>query len=213
MSEISEDWYLEFSRKYVDKNIEVLKHLDMESISRVGLQLYNAKQNGKQIFFCGNGGSMSIATHMACDFGKGTKGSRGSKRYRAISLDNISWITAQANDGEDYFNKGNFTGNYEHGYDGIFVGQLENLINAGDIVFVISSSGNSSNIINALDYSKDRGALTIAMVGFDGGKAAEKADNVILVPTAKGEYGLVEGIHEIIHHLLYEAAIELERLS
>ena len=74
------------------------------------------------------------------------------------------------------------------------------------MLFAISSSGNSASIVNALLFGKDRGARRVAMVGFGGGEAARLADLVIHVPTAPGEYGLVEGVHSVIHHLLYESA-------
>ncbi|EMM94659.1 phosphoheptose isomerase family protein [Leptospira interrogans serovar Zanoni str. LT2156] len=88
---------------------------------------------------------------------------------------------------------------------------MENFINPGDIAFGISSSGNSPNVINALLFAKEKGAKTIAMVGFDGGQALKIADMALFVPSEKGKYGIVEGVHEVIHHLLYEFAVLLEK--
>ncbi len=102
---------------------------------------------------------------------------------------------------------------------------MENFINPGDIAFGISSSGNSPNVINALLFAKEKGAKTIAMVGFDGGQALKIADMVgfdggqalkiadmaLFVPSEKGKYGIVKRIHEVIHHLLYEFAVLLEK--
>ncbi len=205
---------LKFAKAFKDENIDSLNKLDLEAIAKVALALYSAKEKGKNIFFFGNGGSHSIATHLACDFGKGVKvnGKKDQKFYRPISLDNAAWLTAQANDGEAPFVEGKHPGNYSHGYDGAFVGQMENFIGEGDVAFGISSSGNSPNVVNALLFAKEKKAVTIAMVGFDGGQAAKVSDHVIIVPSEKGKYGLVEGIHEVIHHYLYEFAKKLEGL-
>jgi len=148
-----------------------------------------------------------MATHLTCDLGKGPK-PEGTPitPYRVMSLDNAAWLTAQANDGEHYFLKGGYPGAYTHGYDGVFVGQLENFIRENDVAFGISSSGNSQNVINALLFAKEKKATTIAMVGFGGGKAAQIADHVIHIPTEKGAYGIVEGAHGALHHILYEIA-------
>lgn len=205
-----DEYIRDYATDYIKRTHEILDKLDLDVISNVGKLLYDAKEAGNMIYFCGNGGSNSIATHFACDFGKGTKFDASKKKYKVMSLDNAAWITAQANDGEKYFINNRFPGTYTHGYDGAFVGQLENFLQEDDIVFAISSSGNSPNVVNALLYAKDNKAKTVAMVGFDGGQSAKIADYTILVPTIKGEYGMVEGIHEVIHHLLYEAARGLE---
>jgi D-sedoheptulose 7-phosphate isomerase len=202
-----------FSKEFLTEIQKSINDLDIESIARVAVLLYEAKEKGKNIFFFGNGGSHGIASHLACDFGKGTKinGKSGQKFYRVYGLDNPAWLTAQANDGKEPFTEGKYPGEYTHGYDGVFVGQMENFIGEGDIAFGISSSGNSQNVINGLLFAKERGCKTIAMVGFDGGKALKIADEVLFVPTEKGKYGAVEGVHEVIHHLLYEYAILLEK--
>lgn len=203
----------EFSTSFVSENIEAIRTIDVDAIAKVAQLLYEAKESGNNIFFFGNGGSHSIATHLACDFGKGTKitGAKNQKFYKVFGLDNAAWITAQANDGKEPFTEGDYPGTYEHGYDGIFVGQMENFIQPGDVAFGISSSGNSRNVTNALEFAKEKGGKTVAMVGFDGGRAAQIAEHVILVKSDKGKYGLVEGLHEVIHHLLYEFAIKLEK--
>lgn len=198
-----------FAREFTGRSIDLLRDLDIDAIVRVARVLYEAKESDRRIFFFGNGGSFSLASHLAADFGKGTKRS-GKKRYKALSLDNTAWLTAQANDGPGPFLTGDHPGTYQHGYDGVFVGQLENFLEDGDVLFAISASGNSPNVVNALLYGKAHGARTVGLLGFDGGEAARLADHVILVPTSKGEYGLVEGVHSVIHHLLYEAAKRLE---
>ncbi|TGM94163.1 SIS domain-containing protein [Leptospira levettii] len=204
-----------FSKQFLEETIESIQKLDIDSIVRVAVLLFEAKENGKNIFFFGNGGSHGIASHLACDFGKGTKisGKKNQKFYRVFGLDNPAWLTAQANDGKEPFTEGDYPGNYQHGYDGVFVGQMENFIEEGDIAFGISSSGNSPNVVNGLLFAKQKGCKTVAMVGFDGGEALKIADEVLFVKTEKGKYGLVEGVHEVIHHLLYEYAIKLEQTN
>jgi D-sedoheptulose 7-phosphate isomerase len=203
---------IQFANDFYQEIVKCVKELDKELIAKVANLLYQAKEEGRQIFFFGNGGSHSIATHLACDLGKGTKvtGKKIQKFYKVFGLDNAAWLTAQANDGKEPFTEGDYPGTYSHGYDGVFVGQMENFIQAGDIAFGISSSGNSPNVINALLFAKQKGAITIAMVGFDGGKAAEIADYTILVKTDKGKYGVVESVHEVVHHYIYELAKKLE---
>ena len=194
-----------------DETVRVLENLDLAAVVRAAEILHEAKEEGRHIFLFGNGGSHSIATHLAADLGKGTKGVRpGQKLYKVWSLDNEAWLTAQANDGEAFFLDGGYAGVYRHGYDGAFVGQLENFLSPGDVLFAISSSGNSPNVLNALLFGRERGARSIALVGFDGGEAARLADHVILVPTPRGAYGLVEGVHSVVHHLLCEHARRLE---
>lgn len=203
---------LEFCDEFFAECRAALEKVDKVELATVAGLLYEAKCAGQTIFFFGNGGSQSIANHLACDFGKGTKlaAFSGQKVYRCMSLDSNAWLTAQANDGAAYFKERGLPGNYEHGYDGAFVGQMENFIREGDVAFAISSSGNSPNVLNALEFAKSKGARTIAMVGFDGGRAAAIAEHVILVPTQKGQYGVVEGTHSLIHHYLYELARRFE---
>ena len=202
-----------FSAQFLAETMGLLSKLDTEAIGTVARLLYETKERDGQIFFFGNGGSHSIATHLACDFGKGTKqpGRPDLKMYRVFALDNAAWITAQANDGPGPFlYPDRYPGRYSHGYDGVFVGQMENFIRPGDVAFAISSSGNSPNVVNALKFARVQNAVTVALVGFDGGEAGRIADHCICVKTQPGRYGLVEGVHEVVHHLLYEYAIALE---
>jgi D-sedoheptulose 7-phosphate isomerase len=201
-----------FAVNYIKESILILNELDLEMISKVSEILYESKEKGKNIFFFGNGGSHSIASHIAGDLGKGTKiiGKKNQKFYKTFALDNPAWLTAQANDGKEPFLEGSYPGIFLHGYDGIFVGQMENFFQKGDIAFGISSSGNSPNVINALLYAKQNDGITISMTGFDGGGAKKISDYSIHIECEKGNYGLVEGIHEVIHHYLYENARRLE---
>jgi D-sedoheptulose 7-phosphate isomerase len=136
------------------------------------------------LFFCGNGGSAATASHFANDLrtcqvlGKGCN---------AISLTDVSGITCAGND---------------FGYESCFVKQLESLFNPGDVVVGISASGNSENVIRALQYANENGGESVAIVGFDGGRMKEIAQTVVHVKSEVGEYGLVEDIHLMLDHLI-----------
>jgi D-sedoheptulose 7-phosphate isomerase len=107
---------------------------------------------------------------------------------RVMSLsDNISWLTALAND---------------EGYDRVFSGQLENFARSGDVLVVISASGNSPNLVDAVEFARQRELLTIGFLGFDGGVLKNKVDDYLWLPTEKGAYGLVESGHSLLCHIL-----------
>jgi D-sedoheptulose 7-phosphate isomerase len=107
---------------------------------------------------------------------------------RVMSLsDNVSWLTALAND---------------EGYDRIFAGQLENFARSGDVLIVISASGNSPNLVKAVELARGRGVTTIGFLGFDGGVLKDQVDDYLWVPTEKGAYGLVESFHTLLCHIL-----------
>jgi len=176
----------EFSEKYSGYLGELFSKIDHDVVEKIIDSFIEAERNGKTIYFMGNGGSAAIATHFACDIGKGTK--TANKMFKAISLaDNLSMFTAYAND---------------LGYEHVFSKQLENTLEKGDIVVCISSSGNSKNVINAAEYAKTVGAKTISFVGFDGGKLKEISDICLWIPSHLGEYEIVEDIHDVVHHLI-----------
>lgn len=164
----------------------LLQKLDVQAVSAFVDLLLDARNRGARIFFCGNGGSASTASHFACDIAIGTRAA--DKPFKVIALtDNNAVMTAIAND---------------FGYDHLFTKQLEALMEPGDVVVAISASGNSPNVINALDFAKSRSGKTVALTGFDGGKMRNMADVVIHTDTAKGEYGPVEDMHMFLNHLV-----------
>jgi D-sedoheptulose 7-phosphate isomerase len=168
---------------------EVKKALDLFEFNEEILQvLKNSIKNKQTIFVAGNGGSASIASHYVCDLSKGaTKNwSENFKRYKAICLsNNIGYITAISNDSH---------------YDEIFKQQLINLAAPGDILVMISSSGNSPNIIEALKFAKSHGMVTIGISGFKGGKLREMSDYSASLNF--DSYELCEDIHAIFGHFL-----------
>jgi D-sedoheptulose 7-phosphate isomerase len=183
----------EIMEKYLQAFAALLDRVDMDAVERVSLHLACARSTGSTVFVAGNGGSAAIASHWVNDLGKATK-CDGFKPMRVMCLsDNVSWLTALAND---------------EGYERVFSGQLENFARAGDVLIVISSSGNSMNLVRAVELAKTREVLTIAFLGFDGGALKEKVDDYIWLPTEKGSYGLVEPGHEMICHLLTKCLAE-----
>ena len=165
----------------------LLKSIDRSAIERISHRLCAARESGATIFIAGNGGSAAIASHLVNDLGKATK-RPGSPPVRVMSLsDNVSWLTALAND---------------EGYERVFAGQLENFAKKGDVLVVISSSGNSLNLVRAVELARTREVTIIGLLGFDGGTLKPLTDDCLLVSTAKGSYGLVEPMHEMICHLL-----------
>jgi len=176
-----------FTERYFSYLNEVLKAIDKQEIEQFISTILDARKRKVNIFFIGNGGSASTASHYANDLSIGTQSFEHP--FKVISLtDNQAVITAIAND---------------YGYDQIFVQQLRVLANKGDVVVGISASGNSSNLINAFNYAKANGIKTVALTAFNGGKMKEIADEGIHVPTEMKEYGPAEDAHMILDHLVH----------
>ena len=162
-----------------------------ESIAELIGLLVETFKNERQIFVFGNGGSAANASHFATDLGKGSSDKLG-KRFRVLSLnDNVSWMTALAND---------------YSYEDVFVGQLQNYGKPGDVALALSVSGNSPNCIKALEWSKKNGLRTVALVGAKRGKMAEIAEHVVVIKDT--HYGRVEDAQMGICHLLCYALME-----
>ena len=176
----------EFSKYYFNYLSSILDKINVDDIARFVGALMDAREKESSIYFIGNGGSASTASHFANDIAIGTKLSH--KSFRAISLcDNQAIITAIAND---------------YGYEYIFSKQLDNLLDKDDVVVAISASGNSQNLIHAIVSAKQKGAITIGLTAFDGGKLGQETDINVHVPTNKGEYGPSEDAHMILDHLV-----------
>jgi D-sedoheptulose 7-phosphate isomerase len=161
----------------------ILDQIDTADLCAVVKAIRVARDTGGTIFIAGNGGSAATATHWVNDLGKATKVS-GRPALRVVSLsDNVSWLTALAND---------------EGYDRVFAGQLENFGSPGDLLIVISASGNSPNLLRAVDTAEACGMGTIGLLGFDGGRLRRRLDHVLWVRTPVGAYGLVETAHTLL---------------
>lgn len=176
----------DYVRSYFDYLSSVLKSVDENKVAEMIDAFLNARKDGKTIYFIGNGGSAATASHFANDIAIGTR--TKDRHFKAVSLtDNVAVLTALGND---------------EGYDFIFQKQLEVLIEKGDILVAISASGNSPNLIKAVEFVKSKGNKVIGLTGFDGGKLKALSDISVHLNTPKGEYGPVEDFHMIIDHLI-----------
>jgi D-sedoheptulose 7-phosphate isomerase len=175
----------QFTDGYFSELKKTLEDIPMNKVERIVQMIYEAYCNNKYVFIMGNGGSASTASHFACDLAKGTI-CEGKPRFRVVSLnDNMPLITALSND---------------FGYERVFIEQLMNLVNPGDLVIGITGSGNSPNVLKAVEYAKKQGAKTIGLIGFGGGKLQEMVDEHITV--SNNNYGQVEDIHLILAHAI-----------
>jgi len=178
--------------EYINEMQQVLAGTPERSIERTIELLFDAWKKRNQIFIIGNGGSASTASHMANDLSKATI-VPGKPRMRVIALtDNISIITAWANDTS---------------YDNIFKEQLENLLQDGDLVLGISASGNSPNVLRAMEFAGRRNAVTIGWTGRNGGKLKDLVDECLKPPT--DDVGMIESVHMVLDHLVTD---ELRRM-
>lgn len=172
-------------QEYLEKEIETIRSMDLDSINMVMNVLEDARLTGKRIFICGNGGSAATASHYCCDFNKGVSEKQDAKYNLECLSDNVPTMMAVAND---------------IGYEEVFRFPLKNKMNPGDVLIGISGSGNSKNVVNAMEYAKSIGGTTIAIVGYDGGKMKEMADYNIHANINNMQ--ISEDIHMIIDHLM-----------
>jgi len=179
----------QFAKGYFNHILKLLSEIDTNTIAEFVNEMQKARASHNTIFFIGNGGSASTASHMANDFGTDIRKKGGSELpFRALSLtDNNAVMMAIAND---------------DGYDNLFVNQLRIHYRTGDKLVAISASGNSPNIVSAAEWVKERDGIVMSLVGFDGGKLKNISDITIHVKTTKGDYGPVEDVHMIMDHLL-----------
>lgn len=180
----------DFIDEYLREITRCLSSLDKEKIELVIDVLVAAYKKDRKVFILGNGGAASTASHMACDLGKGTLQrvyDNTERRFRVISLtDNVAIMTAFAND---------------LSFDDIFIQQLRNLVETDDVVIALSGSGNSRNVVKAVEYAKSCGAITIGILGFKtGGKLGRMVDYSII--TDSNHYGPIEDIQSVINHII-----------
>lgn len=165
-----------------------LDKLDFGTIDQVVHTILRAYNRDQMIFLFGNGGSAALASHLACDLGKGTVNG-GGKRLRALALtDNVPLMTAWANDSK---------------YEDIFAEQLSNLVQRNDVAFAISASGNSLNVLRALKVARHAGAITVGLTGFQGGKMKELCDQCMIVPCDNMQ--IIEDLHLCAAHAVFTA--------
>lgn len=172
-------------KNYIKAEIDIIKSLDIEKIKNIILTLKKAHSFGHKIFICGNGGSAATASHYCCDFNKGVSGDCDVSTNFICLTDNIATITAIAND---------------ISYDDIFSYQLKNRLEEGDILFVISGSGNSKNIVKAMEIAKQKHNIIIGLCGYDGGKVKQMSDLCLHVNIDNMQ--IVEDIHMMLDHCM-----------
>lgn len=179
----------QYARDYLNTLKTVLDRCPLEVLDRLVGVLETAHREGRQIFIIGNGGSAATASHMMNDLCKGTLGHKGDApwpRFKVIALtDNVSLMTAWANDTD---------------FNHIFSEPLKNFAQNGDVLIAISASGNSPNVIAAVEVARQRGLTVLGLTGFGGGKLAQMADVAFVVPS--DEYGPVEDLHMILDHII-----------
>jgi D-sedoheptulose 7-phosphate isomerase len=170
----------------------VLMEVPIGAVQRVVDIFRSARDRGSFIYIAGNGGSSATASHWVNDLGKATKRS-GRPPLRVMCLsDNVPWFSALSND---------------EGYERTFAGQLENFASPGDVLICISASGNSSNLLRAVELARKRELTSVALVGFDGGALSGLVDEVVCIRTEKDAYELVEDVHSSICHAITKCLV------
>lgn len=177
----------DYARRYCNHMAQVLAALDVDAVARAIEAMQRTSENGKSLFFIANGGSAATASHFVNDLVAGSY-VEGAPKLRAYCLsDNMATVTALGNDA---------------GYENIFAHQLRVDMVPGDLVYAMSVSGNSENIIRAVDYARANGGTTVGIAGFDGGRLAKAVDIPVIIPSTKDEYGPVEDVFNVLDHII-----------
>jgi D-sedoheptulose 7-phosphate isomerase len=176
------------SQNYFLSVQSALLELPFATIDRVIEALWHAYLEHRSVYVFGNGGSAALASHCACDLGKGTV-VNGNRRFRALALtDNVPLLTAWANDAS---------------YEDVFAEQLATLVHKRDVALAISGSGNSPNVLKGLQVAKDAEAFTIGLTGFQGGRMKALCDLCVIVPSDNMQ--IIEDLHVCVNHAIFSA--------
>lgn len=174
------------AKAYLQQVSEVLKRLPFALIDQVVDRLWKAYREDQAVYLFGNGGSAALASHCACDLGKGTI-MNGNRRFRVLALtDNVPLLTAWANDAC---------------YADVFAEQLRSFLRKDDVVFALSASGNSPNVLNALSLAQEVGASTMGLTGFQGGKMKALCELCVVIPSENMQ--VIEDIHLSVTHSIF----------
>jgi D-sedoheptulose 7-phosphate isomerase len=174
-----------FAAEYKKSTLQAMEYIDLEKVDQAIEWFREARDSGRRIFVCGNGGSASTASHFACDMVKGASFERPT-RFKMLALtDSLPTLTAYSND---------------VGYDVVFAEQLRNFAEPGDLFMAISGSGNSPNVLRAIEYANSAGCRTIALTGRDGGKLGPLAQLNIQVSVP--HMGRIEDAHFVVCHMI-----------
>ncbi|MCA9932307.1 MAG: SIS domain-containing protein [Ardenticatenaceae bacterium] len=183
---------MSYAQIYFQQLQAILDRIDQAPIEKTITWLHDARMNGRTIFIMGNGGSASTASHFVCDLAKNTRHA-SAPPFKVIGLtDNMAILSAYAND---------------EGYENVFAQQLASLVQPGDIVIGISTSGNSPNVLRAIEMARHRQARTIGFTGFSAGQLGSMVDLQVHVPSDCIEQ--VEDIHLVFEHLITKALREM----
>src|SRR5215472_8815089 len=175
------------ARQYFEELQRVVTGLSHEGTDQIADALFKAYESGRIVYTFGNGGSAALASHFACDLGKGTAYCNGGKRFRVLALtDNIPTLTAWANDSS---------------YEDVFSEQLRNFVHQQDVAFAISGSGKSKNVLNALEVAREAGATTVGISGFEGGQMKSLCDICVVVPSNNMQ--IIEDMHLAMAHAIF----------
>lgn len=184
---------MNFPAEYKKRVLEAIERIDLEKVNEAIVWFREARDAGRRIFVCGNGGSSATASHFAGDMLKGA-GDNSPKRFRILALtDSVPTLTAYSND---------------VGYDAVFVEQLRNFAEHDDILMTISGSGNSPNVVRAMEYANSVGCRTIALTGRNGGKLGPLARLNIQVDVP--HMGRIEDAHMIVCHMIFYCFMDTE---
>jgi D-sedoheptulose 7-phosphate isomerase len=176
---------MSFPERYKSDVVNAIETIDLEKVGQAIDIFSRAREEGRRIFVCGNGGSASTASHFACDMVKGASFNRPA-RFRIMALtDSLPTLTAYSNDVH---------------YECVFVEQLKNFAEPGDVVMAISGSGNSPNVLRAVEYGNLIGCHTIALTGRDGGKLGPLAE--LNIQVSHPHMGRIEDGHMVVTHMI-----------
>ena len=171
---------------YLQQVSDVLKRLPFALIDQIVDGLWNAYREDRAVYLFGNGGSAALASHCACDLGKGTI-MNGHRRFRVLALtDNVPLLTAWANDAC---------------YADVFAEQLRSFLRKDDVVLAFSASGNSPNVLNALALAQEIGAFTMGLTGFQGGKMKALCQRCVVIPSENMQ--VIEDLHLSVAHSIF----------
>ncbi|MHC1738581.1 MAG: SIS domain-containing protein [Ignavibacteriaceae bacterium] len=173
--------------EYRENLLALFDGIEINILEKIVAEFIRAYKGNNTIFICGNGGSAATASHFQVDFAFFVR-YFARKRFKIRSLtDHVPMITAIGND---------------HSYEDIFYDQLKDNFVRGDVLVAISASGNSMNVVKAVQYANELGGTTIGLVGFRGGKLKENVQICLYTPNPEGQYGPIEDLHMIIDHLI-----------
>jgi len=173
---------------YFNTVVQVIAQMPLAAVDRIVQMLFQAYESNRMIYVFGNGGSAALASHFACDLGKGAANGSG-KRFQVLAFtDNVPLMTAWANDAR---------------YEDIFAEQLINFVRPADIAFGISGSGKSPNVLKALRVARNAGAVTIGLTGFQGGDMRSICDLCVVVPSDNMQ--IIEDLHLSVTHAVFTA--------